>query len=252
MIRSIRFTLASYAVMLASILPVIYLDAFSNIKLDPLYKTLIGQFIEALVISIFITKVHLWDSIGIKRGFPLKSLVYMLPFLLLIGLQLINGIKTREPSRFVIFFILTAFTGFCEETMFRGVIYNSLRKHGKAFALLLSSILFGLAHLMNVFTGVDARLVLLDVLATFGFGLVFAVAYEYTGTILPLIIVHLLINFSSYITRDYIMAEAPAKYTMDSALPNVILAAILIIWGLAVTLVKKNSSSSLKKTAAVT
>ena len=238
--RSIRFAFISFAVMLASVLPVMYLNVFSRIKLDPLYKTLIGQFIEMLVVILFVTMVHWWDRTGIQRGFDLKCLIYMLPFLLLIGLLLMNGIKTKEPSRFAVFLILSAFTGFCEETMFRGVIYNSLRKHGRFFAIMFSSFLFGLAHMMNLFTGVDIRVILLDVLATFGFGLVFVVAYEYIGTLLPLIVVHALIDFSSYINRDYIMTEAPAKYSTDSAVLNLILALILIVWSLSVIIVKKN------------
>lgn len=238
--KSIRFAFISFTTMLASVLPVMYLNVFSRINLDPLYKTLIGQFIETLVIILFVTRVHWWDRTGIKRGFDLKSLVYMLPFLLLIGLLLMNGIKTREPSRFAVFLVLTAFTGFCEETMFHGVIYNSLRKHGKFVAVLLSSFLFGLAHMMNLFTGVDIRVIFSDVLATFGFGFVFAVAYEYTGTLLPLIVVHTLIDFSSYITRDYIMTESPTKYSTDSVISNLILALILIIWGLSVIIAKKN------------
>jgi membrane protease YdiL (CAAX protease family) len=225
--------------MLASVLPVMYLNVFSDVRLDPLYRTLLGQFIEVLIIIFFITGIRWWDKIGITRGFDLKSLAYMLPFLLLIGLMLTDGIKTAEPLRFGVFFILAAFTGFCEETMFRGVIYNTLRKHGRFFAILFSSFLFGLAHMLNLFTGVDIRVALLDVLGTFGFGLVFAAAYEYTGTLLPLIVVHALIDFSSYITRDYIMTEAPENYSGDSIQTSLILAAILIVWGIGVLTVKK-------------
>lgn len=240
--RSFRFALTAYVVMLGSIVPAIYLNVFSGMKMDSLSRTLVGQSIELIVILVFVTVVRRWNGIGLHKGFHLKSLTYLLPLLLLIVLLLMNGIKAREPSRILSFLLLALITGFCEETMFRGMIYGSLRKNGQAIALLTSSALFGLAHTLNLFTGVDMRLVLLDVLATFGFGLVFSIAYEYTGTLLPLILVHAMIDFSSYLSRDYIMAESPASYTMESALPNLILALVLITWSAFVLLFKKRKS----------
>lgn len=75
------------------------------------------------------------------------------------------------------------FAPFCEEFLFRGLIMQRLRKYGDFFALLISSLLFGILH-ANFSQTPFAFLV--------GLGLGFAVLE--TGSIFAGIIIHFLIN----------------------------------------------------------
>ena len=87
-------------------------------------------------------------------------------------------------------FILVSLTaGVCEEVLFRGFLIRFLTEHGPAVplvgALLLSSAAFGLGHLYQGFKGVVA--------ATVG-GVAFGLLFLLTGSLIPGIILHALVD----------------------------------------------------------
>lgn len=225
----------SYLVVLLSILPVMYLTLFSRLEMHQMYKTLIGQGLEALIIIIFISINGWWKKIGFRNKIDLSCFLLMWPLIVIIFAQIAGGIKTQGISRLFIFLLLSIIIGFCEETMFRGVIFNTIRSYGKNKAIIYSSILFSLAHLLNIFIGIDIRLMLLDLILTFAIGLVFAATYEKNRSLIPLIMIHALIDFSSFISRDYLMTERLQTYSSETLITGLILAFILIAWSLYVT-----------------
>lgn len=70
-----------------------------------------------------------------------------------------------------------------EETLFRGMILQSLRPWGDRLAIIVSAVLFGLAHL-NLYQGLPAVLL----------GLLFGFATVKTGSIVPSALMHILCN----------------------------------------------------------
>ena len=79
-------------------------------------------------------------------------------------------------------------TPLAEELIFRGIVYNELKKNYKlSIAMLISSLLFGLYH-MNPVQGI------------YGFimGLLMAYLYEYFGSFLWPVLVHMLANSIAY------------------------------------------------------
>ena len=79
-----------------------------------------------------------------------------------------------------------------EELVFRGIVYNELRRNYRLpLAMLISALLFGLYH-MNPVQGV------------YGFimGLLFSYLYEYFGSFLWPVLVHMLANCLAYILSN--------------------------------------------------
>ena len=72
---------------------------------------------------------------------------------------------------------------FGEELVFRGVLYTWLRRWGVVVALLVSALIFGLSHGINVVFP-----------ATVVLGLLLAFAYERSGSIWPGVVGHILYN----------------------------------------------------------
>lgn len=70
-----------------------------------------------------------------------------------------------------------------EETLFRGMILQSLRPWGDKLAIIVSAVLFGLAHL-NFFQGIPAVLI----------GLLFGFVTVKTGSVVPSSLLHILYN----------------------------------------------------------
>ena len=92
------------------------------------------------------------------------------------------------------------FTGIFEETAFRYMLYDIVLRKILVFpykhALVISSILFGLAHFNNIIPGFSAYLVVPQVVMAAFVGIIFAYAYLRKGLWLP-IIVHMLYNNST-------------------------------------------------------
>lgn len=109
-----------------------------------------------------------------------------------LGLDLNIDIETpvsNSPIEILVCFISTAVVpAFTEEFVFRGVILSNLRKYGDAFAVLASSLLFGLMH--GNFVQIPFAFVI---------GLVLGFATVYTNSIFPAMAIHFLNNGFSVI-----------------------------------------------------
>ncbi len=89
-----------------------------------------------------------------------------------------------EISFPVMLFLIGIYGPFCEEFVFRGVIYNSFRKTGSVFwAIILSSLLFGLMHL-NINQALYACVI----------GVLLALLVEATGSLWSSVVCHMVFN----------------------------------------------------------
>ena len=107
------------------------------------------------------------------------------------GLENTTGIVTeaKTPKEQIIYFICIAIIpAITEEIAFRGVVLNFLRPYGDGFAILISSILFGLVH--GNFVQIPFAFIV---------GLVCAVLVVKTNSIIPSMLLHLLNNGTSVI-----------------------------------------------------
>lgn len=86
-----------------------------------------------------------------------------------------NGLIGR-----ILFFIeIAILPAILEELLFRKVMLNGAKKHGRIFAIIWTAVMFGMIH-MNIPQAVNAMLI----------GIVFAYVTIKTGTILPAMILH--------------------------------------------------------------
>jgi membrane protease YdiL (CAAX protease family) len=120
--------------------------------------------------------------------------LYLLPAVMAF-LPLFEEIAPTPQGTVAIFVILSIVVALAEETFFRGLILQSLRPAGVLPAVLVSSLLFALPHLLNSLGGIwDPVFTLVDTFAAFGIGIVFSALVLRTGTIWPPIVLHALIN----------------------------------------------------------
>ncbi len=95
---------------------------------------------------------------------------------------------------FIMSVISTALVpAFAEEFAFRGLALNYLRKHGDAFAILTSSLLFGAMH------GNTTQIVF-----AFLLGLIFAFVDVKTNSIIPSVIIHFINNFYAVLSNTLV------------------------------------------------
>ena len=89
----------------------------------------------------------------VKKG-TAKRVLYYSPLLLIAFSPLVAGVDLEEGAAFLFAnLFLTLGIGMAEEIFFRGIICNLWLKQGVVKAMLLSSVLFGMSHILNVAGG---------------------------------------------------------------------------------------------------
>jgi membrane protease YdiL (CAAX protease family) len=136
-------------------------------------------------------------------------------------LELLSGAAVAVLSPLSLFFyILGALaTAAFEESLFRGLLFPLVRAHtkrtlrGELAAILLSSALFALLHLINL---IEAPLpdTLLQVAYTFGIGLLSSLLYLLSGGLLLPFLFHALYNFGGLFLPTFGTPPAPAPFTV--------------------------------------
>jgi len=115
----------------------------------------------------------------------------------------LNGITDKDGFSAQYVFILLLFViavGFCEELIFRGLVFKYLSAKGLKVAIIGSSILFGIGHFTNLLSGQDFLMTLLQVTYACLFGLVCAEIVAKTKSIIFPIVWHATHDFIALLT----------------------------------------------------
>lgn len=121
----------------------------------------------------------------------------------------LNMIINKLPSGQIIVGIISSFiaallVGFIEEIISRGAVFNALKKllsnsrHGVLLASIISSIIFGVSHFMNLLSGSDFVYTLYQVIYAFAIGLCLSFIYFITRSLIIPIIAHTLVDWSDF------------------------------------------------------
>ncbi len=137
---------------------------------------------------------------------PRTELLFYLPLvadvLLVITNGLTNGFREISALHWIGLLGLALLVGFVEETVYRGLILNLMLKKGIHIAVLTSSVLFSLTHLLNLVGGQDLAATLLQLAYAFLVGVSLALLYIRHKTLLPLIAFHFLHNFTQFLVKE--------------------------------------------------
>ena len=163
-----------------------------------------AQVVLCVYVGFLLTYVAWWRAAGFTRPASKSALLSYAPWLIL-PLLMLAGSPGRPVAltRIVGYAAFCLMVGFAEEGLLRGVILRALMPGGAMRAALISSLLFGAAHLTNMFQGRDAfSTVVQAIYATF-IGIGFAGPRIFTGTIWPAVVLHALIDFSDFASRGF-------------------------------------------------
>ena len=94
--------------------------------------------------------------------------------------------------------------GFLEEVIFRGFLFVSIAKENVRSAIIISSVTFGVGHLINLFNGSGMELVnnLCQICFAIAVGFLLVTIFYRGGSLLPCIIVHSAINTLGTFAND--------------------------------------------------
>ncbi len=183
----------------------------------------------------FVKKNGLSEIYGLcKPQIPASKLLYYSPLIVLLTANFWFGIARNASLLETVLYIASMLcVGFLEEMIFRGFLFKALLKNGVKSAVIVSSLTFGMGHIINLFNGSGAQFLpnILQILYAVAIGFTFVMLYYKTKSMLVCIAVHSLFNAASVFSNE---AVTTIQTVVSAALIAIIAAAYAVYIGFAV------------------
>lgn len=134
-----------------------------------------------------------------------KSMLYYIPIIVMLTANLWYGVTLNYGALETAFYILAMLcVGFLEEVIFRGLLFEAMRKDSVKAAIIVSSVTFGIGHIINLINGSGADLLpnLLQVVYATAAGFMFVMIYYKSKSLLVCIAAHGLFNALSAFANE--------------------------------------------------
>ncbi len=156
------------------------------------------------VVLLFLGKEKLFAEYGLcKSQLPAKKVLYFIPLVLLGLLNVITGFKIESTVPVIILEVLSMlFVGFLEEIIFRGFLFKAMAKDNMKSAVVVSSLTFGIGHIVNLLNGAEIVSTLCQIVGAVGFGFMCVMIFIKSKSLLPCIITHSVFNMLSVFTPE--------------------------------------------------
>lgn len=180
------------------------MGSLRNLGDDSPYMAL-GLIVISALVFLFVRKHDLSEKYGLA-GWAKNSraMLWFIPLWILASGNLWGGILPDYQGAGLLFAAVSmALVGFAEELIFRGFLFKAMLKDGNVkAAIIVSSVTFGLGHIVNLLTGHALFETLMQMLLAVAIGFIFTFAFYKSGSLLPCILAHSLIDVLSVFTPD--------------------------------------------------
>ena len=154
--------------------------------------------LQTVILLAFIRKNGLQKRYGLCRSsIPARRFLFYIPLLLLASGNLWNGVAVNyTPAETACRIVCMLCVGFLEEVIFRGLLFTAIARNNVSSAIVISSVTFGIGHIINLFNGSGMELVssLCQIVFAVAVGFLLVTIFYRGGSLLPCIIVHAAIN----------------------------------------------------------
>jgi membrane protease YdiL (CAAX protease family) len=148
-----------------------------------------------LALAVWARRSRQWSDLGYRRPRPghyAKIATGTIALVLAISAWNIGSWHWDTVPGWLAFTLLVAFV---EETFFRGIVLRMLLPYGWTTAWILSSVIFGLGHAINLIAGYQSTFTtVIQVFFALAWGLFAAAVYADTGSIWPVFAFHALFD----------------------------------------------------------
>ena len=171
------------------------------------YRSTIINTVFSGALLAFIINLNGLSYYGLTKVSNPKKYLYFIPLLVIISVNLWNGININNTPSEIIFHILTMFNiGFIEEIIFRGFLFKMMEKDNVKSAIVISSITFGIGHIVNLFNGADFIPTLMQIGYAISIGYLFVIIFHKSKSLIPCIITHCLVNSLSIFNAENMLS----------------------------------------------
>ena len=189
--------------------------------------------LQTVVLFTFIRKNNLLKRYGLcKSPVPARRFLYYVPLVILASGNLWNGFALNySPAETACRIVCMLCVGFLEEVIFRGLLFKAIAKDNIKSAVIISSMTFGIGHIINLFNGSGMALVnnLCQIVFAVAVGFLLVTIFYRGGSLLPCILVHSAINTLGTFAND-------ANLTTETHLFHLtVLIAVTVVYTLILT-----------------
>ena len=153
----------------------------------------------------FIKKLNLWEYYGLCsfQG-KLSDYLYFIPLIFILSVNLWNGIAWNTSILETVLFTISMLgVGFIEEIIFRGFLFKALCKDNIKLAIFISSITFGMGHIINLLNGKTLISTLLQICYATAIGFLITILCYKDKSLWPCIFTHGIVNSLSILSVNH-------------------------------------------------
>ena len=183
-----------------------YMDQFSmDFGMEMLF-TLFYDLALFLFLFTFIKKHGFLDYYGFKRPVkPAGFFLYYTPLILLASVNVWFGFVMRKDALATVVYVFAmCVVGATEELLFRGFLFQAMAKKSLRNAIILTSILFGIGHIVNLINGSGQSTLesICQVFYAVSIGFLLAAVLYRGKSIIPGMIMHGIFNALSVFSNE--------------------------------------------------
>ena len=177
---------------------IIYVVANSYTMQNFGYTSIQSAIINTILSAVILTLIFLIKRVkfyGLTKPEKSKQFLYFIPLMIISLFNLRHGIHINNTTSEIIFHIITMLNvGFLEEIIMRGFLFKMMEKDNVKRAIIVSSITFGMGHIVNLLNGADFVPTLLQVCYAIAIGYMLVMVFYKSKSLIPCIIFHGIFN----------------------------------------------------------
>lgn len=219
----------------------ILLQTSKLIGIEMIYTIPFNMYLLAIML-LFIKKNNLFQYYGIN-GVKCKprAVLHYIPLIMISTVNIWFGICIKmDVLHSSVYFMAMILTGIVEELIFRGFLFKAMSKDGLISAIILTSLLFGMGHIVNLFNGNSNDLIatVCQLFYAVAIGFLLVSVLLVSRSIIPCMITHSLLNALSTFSNETALNEVQIYISIALCLISAV-SAFLIFRNYRVEILKK-------------
>ena len=179
-----------FCILLIVLYVVVNSFCMQNFGIEDWRSTLINT-VFSLVLVVLMVALKRVSYYGLTKVKNIRKFLFFIPLALIISVNVWNGININNTYSQILFHILTMLNiGFIEEIIFRGFLFKMMAKDNLKLAIAVSSVTFGIGHVVNLFNGADLIPTLMQICYAMAIGYLFVIIFIKSGSLIPCIVAH--------------------------------------------------------------
>lgn len=188
--------------------------------------TFILNAILSFILVLWLNKNKLFMKYGLcKSSIKVDRFLYYIPLAIIASCNTWFGFRMNFSVIETFFYIGSMLlVGFLEELIFRGFLFKAMCKDSIKSAIIVSSITFGIGHIVNLFNGSGMSIVsnLCQICSAIAIGFMFVVIFYKGKSLIPCILTHSILNSLNAFTN------APDTIGVDIAVSSVLTVIVIV------------------------